>query len=121
MTVLRIFEEADVPCIRIGLCASEDLISPEQVLAGPNHPALGELIWNEYYYQRLKEAAISRALSGKRVNLLVEERLMSKIVGQHRCNLLRLSQELNMTVNRVIGEKETAGFAFAPCDGSRKT
>lgn len=119
--VLRIFEAAGVPCIRIGLCASEDLISPEQVMAGPNHPALGELIWNEYYYQRLKETAISQALLGECVNLLIEERLMSKIVGQRRCNLLRLSQELNITVNRVIGEKETAGFAFAPCEGSRKT
>ena len=119
--VLGIFEEASVPCIRIGLCASEDLISPEQVLAGPNHPALGELIWNEYYYQRLKEAAIAQGLMGTCAELWVEERLTSKIVGQRRCNLLRLSQDLRLTVPRVVGQKEMTGFVFAPCEESRKT
>jgi histone acetyltransferase (RNA polymerase elongator complex component) len=119
--VLGIFEEANVPCIRIGLCASEDLISTEQVLAGPNHPALGELIWNEYYYQRLKKAALAQELSGTSAELWVEERLTSKIIGQRRCNLLRLSQELGLTVNRVIGKKEMTGFLFNICEGSRKT
>ena len=117
--VLRIFEEAGVPCIRIGLCASEDLISPDQVVAGPNHPALGELIWNAYYYQQLKDAALFRGLEGKCATLLVEERLMSKIVGQHRCNILRLQQECNVTVKQIVGQKEMTGFSLLPWEEVR--
>lgn len=117
--VLQLFEKAGVTCIRIGLCASEDLISPERVVAGPNHPALGELIWNAYYYQQLDDVILSRGLEGKCVTLVVEERLMSKIVGQHRCNIFRLQQEHHVTVKQIVGQKEMTGFSLIPWEEVR--
>ncbi len=99
--VLAVFEEHAVPCIRIGLCASEGLTSSETVMAGPNHPALGELVWNEYYYERIRRAVEATGGVGERITLCVPRGEVSKAVGQRRRNLLRLERETGTTVARV--------------------
>ena len=103
--VLGIFEEAEIPCIRIGLCATEELASPEKVLAGPNHPALGELVWNEFYYQKLLRAVKQSLLRGGKAILHLPERKISKVVGQHRCNIERLMRETDVRICKIVGEK----------------
>lgn len=108
---LRVFTENDVPCIRIGLCATESLTSPEQVLGGPNHPALGELVWNEYYYGQIKAAVESAGLVGEKILLRVPEREISKIVGQHRCNLIRLEGETATRVCKTVGDSACGIYA----------
>jgi len=102
---LRVFLQNGVPCIRIGLCASEDLTSPETVMAGPNHPAIGELVWSEVYYDDLKKRITQSELCGKDVILQVPWREISRVVGQHRSNLQRLERETGARVKKVIGLK----------------
>ena len=104
-SVLEIFEELGVPCIRIGLCATEALASPQTVMAGPNHAALGELVWNEYYYRTLVRALARERLCGEQIVLHVPEKKISKVVGQHRKNLVRLSDETGTLVHRIVKEK----------------
>ncbi|MBQ7336343.1 MAG: radical SAM protein [Clostridia bacterium] len=101
--VLRVFEAHGVPCIRIGLCATDALTSPQAVYAGPNHPALGELVWSELRYEMLLEAVTLAGACGKRVTLRVPEREVSRVVGQHRCNLTRLLEACGTRVAKVIG------------------
>lgn len=110
-TVLRVFEEASVPCIRIGLCASEELISPDAVLAGPNHPALGELVWNEYYYGELLMLLRKQKLLGKDVILTAPKAEISKLVGQKRHNIDRLLRETDTRVKKIVGEENRNGIA----------
>ncbi len=107
--VLRVFRRNDIPCIRIGLCATEHLTSSEAVLAGPNHPALGELVWNEYYYGELTDALRKRGLLGQQVELHLPQSAVSKYVGQHRCNIERLLRETNTRVRKIVGEKKGKG------------
>ena len=102
---LRVFTEHRVPCIRIGLCASEELVSPTIAVAGPNHPALGELVWNEYYYRIMIDRLRASDLLGRDVILQVPEHSVSKIVGQHRRNLVRLLRETDTRVKKIVGEK----------------
>ena len=108
-SVLRIFSQNGIPCIRIGLCATEHLASPEKVLAGPNHPALGELVWNAYYYGELLDALRERGLLGCEVALHLPQAAVSKYVGQHRCNIERLLRETNTRVRKVVGDKKGNG------------
>lgn len=103
--VLEIFEAAGIPCIRIGLCATEDLTSPEKVYGGPNHPALGELVMSECYYRRLYDAVQKNALQNKDVILHVPPRELSRAVGQHRANVLRLLEETGARIVRVLSTK----------------
>ena len=103
---LRIFLDRGVSCLRIGLCASDGLISSDCAVAGANHPALGELVWNELYYQKIYEILKERNLLGKTVELTVTNREISKTVGQNRCNLERLQRETHTVVRKIEGVAE---------------
>ena len=100
--VLQLFRARAIPCIRVGLCATESLTSPEAVLAGPNHPALGEMILGECLYQKVKEKVLQSGLEGQRIILEVPPRELSATVGQHRCNIEKLQRETGATVHRVV-------------------
>ena len=100
--VLQLFRARALPCIRVGLCATESLTSPDAVYAGPNHPALGEMILGECLYQKLKEAVLQSNLSGQGILLEVPPRELSATVGQHRRNIEKLQRETGVTVHRVV-------------------
>ena len=100
--VLQFFRARAISCIRVGLCATESLTSPEAVLAGPNHPALGEMILGECLYQKVKEKVLQSGLAGQRIILEVPSRELSATVGQHRCNIEKLQRETGATVHRVV-------------------
>lgn len=110
--VLEVFLRHRVDCLRIGLCAGEDLLDAKKVCAGPNHPALGELVWNEYYYHHIYELLKSSGLGGTNVVLRVPRSLVSKVVGQHRSNLQRLLASTGTTVKKILPVGEGEGIAF---------
>ena len=99
---LEVFRAHRVPCIRIGLCASEDLVSAEKVAAGPNHPALGELVMGECSYRTIVKKLKEAHLLGERVALTVPKGEASRTVGQHRSNLTRLFSETGTRVCKTL-------------------
>jgi histone acetyltransferase (RNA polymerase elongator complex component) len=52
--LLKIFEEANVSVIRIGLHPSEGLIKGDEMVAGPFHPSFRELVLTEIWHDLLK-------------------------------------------------------------------
>ena len=93
--VLERFIGACVDVIRIGLCASESLVDDEKYFAGPNHPALGELIESRVYYNRIA-ATMSPELKNEKITVLVPRGELSKAIGQRRQNKNRLLQEFEL-------------------------
>ena len=113
--VYEVFSKAGIPCIRIGLCASEALTDESFVLAGPNHPALGELVMSEVYYRRIVAHLKLNHLLGKDVVLEVPQRELSRAIGQHRKNTERLLAETGTRVLRVRGRAESDQiYAYSP-------
>ena len=106
-SVLQVFTSHNVELLRIGLCATESLTSPQKVLGGANHPALGELVWNEYYYQQIDKTLSERNWLGKEVILTVPQGKISKVVGQRRRNLEKL-YELSQTKVKKVQEDRNA-------------
>ncbi len=95
--VLDIFNKNGVKVIRVGLCASENLSSPEAYFAGPNHPALGELCENQLFYLAISEKMKSLKFSpGACVSVKVPRGAMSKAIGQNKKNKLRLISEFSL-------------------------
>ncbi len=113
--VLELFEAHGIPCIRLGLCATEELTSPECVMAGPNHPALGELIMSECTYRQVLRILKEADVLGKAVELHVPKRDVSRVVGQHRQNLARLQSETGTRVCHIFGDADT--IRVTVCDG----
>lgn len=91
--VLEIFVSSGVKVIRIGLCASENLSSEDKYFAGPNHPALGEMVESRAYYYRILREIERLGLTGcGNITIAVPRGALSKAIGQRKANKRLLAQ-----------------------------
>lgn len=86
--LLRLFGEAGIKVIRLGLHAGEDI--EKNMLGGAYHPAFRELCEGEIYFEEARERL--RALPTGRYLLAVGVPDVSKAAGQKRKNLTRLAR-----------------------------
>ncbi len=95
--VLKMFFSAGIDVIRIGLCASENLSSKDTYFAGPNHPAIGELVENKIYLENIKKELDGISLfSDDIVRVGVACGCLSKAIGQNKKNKFLLMQNFNI-------------------------
>ena len=109
--VLEIFYGAGVETIRIGLCASENLCDSDKYYAGPNHPALGEMVENAFYYNMYKKHLDkNKRYEGMILNISVAKGCLSKAIGQKRCNKDRLIREYGFAEVRFKEDIDLSGY-----------
>lgn len=82
----RELTEAGVNVIRIGLQPDEELCAPGNILAGPFHPAMGELVKSRVLRTEVTSQLEKLADCGA-VTIYCPARLESKLRGQKSCNL----------------------------------
>ena len=92
--IVPLFNEAGIPIIRMGLNPTEDL-SGGDALAGAYHPALGELVHSRIMLQKARRL-LAGARPGSSVVLGVNRSDVSKMIGQHRCNVHALVSEFSL-------------------------
>lgn len=93
-SVLEVFIERGVDCLRIGLCDSENLHSDSSYYAGPNHPSLGELVYSEVIYRRIcRELDCLEDENKRNLTLFVPKGRISTVVGQNRRNITRIREK----------------------------
>ncbi|MEW5804292.1 MAG: radical SAM protein [bacterium] len=78
---------------RIGLQSIPEMQKSGCIVAGPFHPAMGELVASSIAYDRMQELLAKRSSQGKRVVIFVPERELSVFLGQRRQNLHRLQRQ----------------------------
>jgi histone acetyltransferase (RNA polymerase elongator complex component) len=111
--VLEKFIDAGVDVIRIGLCSSENLASPDTYYGGPNHAALGELVINELFYNRFSEALLKLGdISESRIKITVAKGAISKVVGQKRINKERLIDRFSLKELTFRESTELSDYDF---------
>ena len=84
--LIFLFEEADIPIIRIGLMSSDSL-DESSVCGGAYHPALGELCYAEAFYQKAQEQFKKMGVYGGDVLCYVPVGATSKMAGHKRENI----------------------------------
>jgi len=82
---LKVFKPAGIPVVRMGLHPSDGLIAPGNIVAGPYHPAFGELV--KSYLFREKVIDILGKLVLDRQSRLEKGRRISVSVGLHRADV----------------------------------
>ena len=82
----RELTEAGVNVIRIGLQPDEELCAPGNILAGPFHPAMGEMVKSRVLRTEVTSQLEKLADCGA-VTIYCPARLESKLRGQKSCNL----------------------------------
>lgn len=112
--VLKIFKTHGVECIRIGLCASDNLGDLEKVKGGANHPALGELVLGELHYDKMRELllgiAAKMSVEGKSFNIAVPPRELSRAIGQNGRNRKRLIEEFGLGDLKITQTRYATGI-----------
>ncbi len=85
------FEQAGIKVIRLGLQEDDGLKTEGAILAGPHHPAFGELVASHRYKMWLVDnlAAFDRPQA---VTVLVPAREVSKVYGQKKSNVNYLTE-----------------------------
>jgi len=115
--------KSKIPVIRIGLQANVGL-NTDSILAGCWHPALGDLVYSELFYDLLVQMARSisdNAQTAKSIRVSCHPTRVSSVIGHKRINISRLHGQ-GITVERV-----TPNLALSPfeskisfCDRSAK-
>ena len=106
-SVLDVFDRFSVPVIRVGLCSGENLSSPESVVGGANHPALGEVAMGELMYRRIcaeiDRLDLKESAEGKTIVVSVPRGALSRAIGQKKRNITRLYEKYckNSGINRI--------------------
>ena len=100
--VLDIFDRAGVPCIRVGLCASENLSDESCVVAGANHSAIGEMAMSELYLRRICEELDSMEICGGELTVYVSRGSVSKAVGQKKRNKSKICEKYGIERVKVL-------------------
>ncbi|MDR0476414.1 MAG: radical SAM protein [Desulfobulbaceae bacterium] len=85
----RLFDAADIPVIRYGLPPSPQLA--RAIIAGPYHPALGEMAAQRLWFHELRRRLTTLA-AGQNLTIFISPRNLSRLAGQRRGNLIRLEQ-----------------------------
>jgi histone acetyltransferase (RNA polymerase elongator complex component) len=86
--VYRLFEEAGVNVIRMGLHPSEGLISGEDLIAGPFHPSFRELVMTELWREELEK--IESGNDAKTLTVFVSPGHLNFAIGYKAANRLML-------------------------------
>lgn len=102
--ILEIFNSNSINVIRLGLHDSDEL--KNNFLAGGYHPALRELCESELIYRRINEYC--KKTNQKILNIIVNPRNLSKLIGQKKKNLLKLEEQgyiINIEQSKTVDEK----------------
>jgi len=85
-TLKTMFDDADIPVIRVGLMASDQVNPDCDVVAGPYHPAFGELVQSEIYFRKVREQVQGDAA------VAVHPSSVSAFIGNKRKNINRFRE-----------------------------
>jgi len=98
-----VFRRKNIPVIRMGLQASEDLDKKAIVLAGPYHPAFGHLVYSEIFLDRAV-ALLEKHPFGdsSAVTLAVHPHSISRMRGLKNKNLAILKKKYNIAEINVL-------------------
>lgn len=89
--IVPMFNEADIPIIRLGLNPTEEL-SGGAAAGGAYHPALGEMVKSRILREKA-EKLIEGTEKGSELIIYVHPSQVSQMTGQHKCNVTYLTEK----------------------------
>ena len=108
--VLSVFDKHGVPCIRVGLCASENLRDASKAIAGATHEAIGEMAMSELYYERICKVLDERKVNGGKAVIYVASGAVSKAVGHKKKNREKICEKYGLESLKVLEKSELLGY-----------
>lgn len=88
--LLRLFNESEIPVIRLGLHSGGNV--EEGYVAGAYHPAFRQLVNSRLYLDAVKSELDRRKIKKGEITVSVSPQYISDLVGQKRCNITELEK-----------------------------
>jgi len=105
----KFFEKKRVKVIRIGLQSTDTIISPDapgsQVVAGPYHENMRQLVDSSYYYDLINEKIKKINTKAKEIEITVNPQIVNEVIGYKRENIEKIKNIYNLDVKVVQNEK----------------
>jgi histone acetyltransferase (RNA polymerase elongator complex component) len=111
-TLYLLFKQKNIPVIRMGLQASEDLDSGDAVLAGPYHPAFGHMVHSEIFLDMATAIMENKAVSRETVTIKVHPRSISKMRGLKNRNVETLKKKFRLQSLKIVPDPSLAEDAL---------
>lgn len=100
----RLFQEKQIPVIRMGLQASDSLHVGTTIVAGPYHPAFGHLVLSEIFLEKAVRLLQQMGPLSKKITLRVHPRSISKMRGLQNGNIERLLGRFDLEAVIVVAD-----------------
>jgi histone acetyltransferase (RNA polymerase elongator complex component) len=111
------FDKAGIPVVRIGLQPTTSLEQPGRVVAGPYHPALGQLVNSSLWSDRITPVLRKVRRRSSRLVILAPSNQLADIRGQRNYNIKRWLEELKLTSLKTVGSDDLSGWEFEVITG----
>ncbi len=108
--VLDVFDRYKVPCIRVGLCASENLSDAERTMAGASHSAIGELAMSRLFLERICDRLDKIGSKGGRAVIYVPKGAVSKAIGQKKANKMAICRKYGFKNLKLVEDETLCGY-----------
>jgi hypothetical protein len=117
--LFQMFRRNDIAVIRMGLQATDDLQTETHLIAGPFHPAFGELVQALLWQDAISLHIDNAGLNGGEVLIEVHPRLLSQVKGQHDDNIIALIDKNSLQTIEVRANEgvpaDTVHVNGTPC------
>lgn len=104
-----ILDQVGIRVIRMGLQSSEELEQMGTVLAGPYHPAFGQLVTSAILLDEMRMELRAGKQIPDSVVFRINEQDLSAAIGQHQGNVTKLKAEFGLQSVRFIGDNISRG------------
>ena len=95
------FARQGIDVIRMGLQPTDELNTGAAVLAGPFHPAFGEMVHSALWFQFLCSVVRPDDKASGHLDICVHPRRLSRIIGNKKSNIEKLKRQIEISGIRV--------------------
>lgn len=93
----KIFTSKNIPVVRMGLHSDQGLLESKSIVAGPYHPAFGDLVHSSIFLDLVHNKILNENLSGKYLSIAVNPADVSRLLGHKRANIKKLTLDFKLT------------------------
>ena len=102
---MKFMEEKKVPVIRIGLFPSKSLLRQGNVVAGPMHPSLGELLKGRIFREKIEEKIDKKTPRNSFLEIIVNPKNVSKANGYKKENIIHFIKKFGFNQVKVTPDE----------------
>lgn len=108
--LLLLFEENNIPVIRLGLF-SEQSFTDNAIVTGPYHPSFRELCENKIYRDIISEYIVKNNITGN-IEIFIPKGSLSMVIGHQRSNIKYFTERFNIDSIKFKEDENLHGRNF---------